>query len=324
MEKSNIQYAAESDAKVNCRKSVHRFTLIELLELTAQHCRHFISNACTAASQSTPLFFESERGFGGKRKPSFLVKRKFSLSPKLSPFTLIELLVVIAIIAILAAMLMPALQKARDRAKESNCGSNLKQIGTAIMTYTGDYRDYLPNCPNNPGSYAVGGEAYGGSIYYSGGWLGWDRGSKNAWWIHQVLLYLNNTKAASCPSALPNHSIASGNGSPAAVAAYGGSNYAYNGLCAETRSGTSSDYVGKKLLSVQFPSSTPCISERQYVSNYIYLTPSRLESAGDTVYNGSIQVAHNGGVSGYNTMLDGSVKSLLQSQSYQKIYKLRK
>ncbi|MBE6393757.1 MAG: hypothetical protein E7044_06855, partial [Lentisphaerae bacterium] len=36
--------------------------------------------------QNTPLFFESERGFGGKRKPSFLVKRKFSLSPNLSPF----------------------------------------------------------------------------------------------------------------------------------------------------------------------------------------------------------------------------------------------
>ena len=49
-----------------------------------------------AALKNTPLFFESERGFGGKRKPSFLVKRKFSLSPKLSPFTLIELLVVIA------------------------------------------------------------------------------------------------------------------------------------------------------------------------------------------------------------------------------------
>ncbi|MBR2910823.1 MAG: hypothetical protein IKC05_04385, partial [Lentisphaeria bacterium] len=47
-----------------------------------------------AQQQNTPLFFESERGFGGKRKPSFLVKRKFSLSPNLSPFTLIELLVV--------------------------------------------------------------------------------------------------------------------------------------------------------------------------------------------------------------------------------------
>ena len=51
---------------------------------------------CAGTTQNTPLFFESERGFGGKRKPSFPVKRKFSLSPKLSPFTLIELLVLAA------------------------------------------------------------------------------------------------------------------------------------------------------------------------------------------------------------------------------------
>jgi len=67
-------------------------------------------------------------------------------------FTLIELLVVIAIIAILAAMLLPALQKAREKARQAVCMNNLKQIGSALSIYANEWECYPPNYDGKLGS----------------------------------------------------------------------------------------------------------------------------------------------------------------------------
>ncbi len=74
------------------------------------------------------------------------MKRVDSMKRDTSLFTLIELLVVIAIIAILAAMLLPALSKARQRAGVIACVSNMKQIGVMTLMYTGDSDDQLYQC----------------------------------------------------------------------------------------------------------------------------------------------------------------------------------
>ena len=78
------------------------------------------------------------------------------ISRSRSGFTLIELLVVIAIIAILAAILFPVFAQAREKARQTSCLSNTKQLGLAFMQYNQDYDEHLPNVLAGPDGSATG------------------------------------------------------------------------------------------------------------------------------------------------------------------------
>ena len=109
-------------------------------------------------------------------------------------FTLIELLVVIAIIAILAAILFPVFAKAREKARQSSCSSNLKQIGLAFSQYSVDWNECLPNHRIQPVD-TVGKTA--GKDYVVNAC-----GTATAFWINLIEPYVKSAGIFQCPSGL--------------------------------------------------------------------------------------------------------------------------
>ena len=100
-------------------------------------------------------------------------------------FTLIELLVVIAIIAILAAILFPVFAKAREKARQASCLSNVKQIGLGMLQYAQDYDERFPHTGWSPTEQPT-----------------WPNGQVggNPWHV-RIYPYINNVQVFNCPSA---------------------------------------------------------------------------------------------------------------------------
>jgi prepilin-type N-terminal cleavage/methylation domain-containing protein len=166
-------------------------------------------------------------------------------------FTLVELLVVIAIIAILAALLLPALKRAKEMSKSIVCINNLKQLGGCMAMYTMDYNDYYPvllyggtNTQTDPEM----------SFMKSRPYLGGSGEGYNSWLWH-LYPYHKNSKIYCCPAGR----------FPAKGWTYGWSEFGY------AYKDATDGAIKVRTISARNPSSGPRVGSVQYGTNKIVL-----------------------------------------------------
>ena len=246
-------------------------------------------------------------------------------------FTLIELLVVIAIIAILAATLFPVFAQAREKARQTSCLSNMKQLGTAVQLYVDDYDETLPPSWNN---IAAPDTSYPKNKFYSFSWA--TVGNYTSWpfndasngviptyqqqygtqgmytWMDAIFPYVKNVQMYHCPTGPKGPAPDGTENFP--VATYSANMF----LCAAANTGTSACLSelnsAEKVFVTEGMVNIQNWAPKKSVMNVA--DPAQLSNTNTTQYDCAILRHTNG----YNiSFCDGHAKFFKQGQGPQKM-----